>query len=138
LCGYYDVPIPDAERAQLAQLATQNEGLSGTELRSALERCGMEVYLFEGKLKDGPTSLQHNILAHRPVLVMTDIAGNHHYELVVGFDPDSDALVLLDPVLGRVVMESADFQQRWELTRRFTILAVPAPSKVAANDDSQP
>src|SRR5580765_3161352 len=48
LCGYYDVPIPDAERAELAQLASKNEGLSGSELRAALQRCGMEVYLFEG------------------------------------------------------------------------------------------
>ena len=127
LCGYYDIEIPSDQRAQLAQLAAAREGLSGRELREALERNGMEVYLFEGRLKDGPTSLHDNIVAHRPLLVMTDMGGANHYSLVVGFDPDSEALVLLDPRLGRVVMQAADFERRWNVTQRFTLLAVPAP-----------
>ena len=135
LCGYYHVEIPDAERAQLTQLAATNEGLSGTELKAALQRCGMEVYLFEGSLKDGPTSLQRNVFARRPMLVLTEIAGNLHYGLVVGIDPVAESVVLLDPMLGRVVMPSADFDQRWELTRRFTLLAVPDRKTVAANTE---
>jgi ABC-type bacteriocin/lantibiotic exporter with double-glycine peptidase domain len=135
LCGYYHVEIPESERAQLAQLAETNEGLAGTELVAALKRCGMEVYLYEGSLKDGPTSLQHNIFARRPVLVLTEIAGSPHYGLVVGIDPVSDTVVLLDPLLSRVVMPSADFQSRWELTRRFSLLAVPAHPKVAGNSE---
>ena len=133
LCGYYHVEIPDSERAQLAHLAETEEGLSGTELVSALERLGMEVYLFEGSLKDGPTSLQHNIFARRPMLVMTEIAGNHHYGLVVGIDPDEGSVVILDPALGRIVMPFADFERRWALTKRFTVLAMPSQSKVAGN-----
>jgi len=135
LCGYYDVAIPPDERAELARLASSHEGLSGNELRNALERCGMEVYLFEGRLEGGPTSLQSNILARRPMLVLIEIAGNHHYELVVGLDPDTDDVVLLDPALGRVVMPPADFEQRWALTQHFTMLAVPARPRVAGNDE---
>ena len=126
LCGYYDIEIPGSQRAELARLASSEQGLSGAELRAALERRGLEVYMFEGRLRDGPTSLEANILARRPVLVMTDMAGAHHYGLVVGFDPDSGAVVLLDPELGRVVMPSADFDRHWERTKRFTLLAVPA------------
>jgi ABC-type bacteriocin/lantibiotic exporter with double-glycine peptidase domain len=126
LCGYYNVVIPGSQRAELAQLAASERGLSGAELRSALERNGMEVYLFEGRLKEGPTSLQDNIFARRPMLVMTDMEGSHHYSLVVGIDPDSGALVVLDPQLGRVIMQAADFERRWDLTQRFTMLAVPS------------
>jgi ABC-type bacteriocin/lantibiotic exporter with double-glycine peptidase domain len=133
LCGYYHVEIPDSERTELARLAATNEGLSGSELRDALRRCGMEVYLFEGSIRGSPTSLQTNILAHRPMLVLTELAGNNHYGLVIGFDPDFDSIVLLDPVLGRVVMDSGNFDRRWEPTHRFALLAVPAPSPVAAN-----
>lgn len=125
LCGYYRVDIPTQQRAELAQLASSEKGLSGSELRTALERNGMEVYLFEGRLREGPTSLQDNIFARRPLLVMTELAGSHHYCLVVGVDPDNDTLVLLDPTLGRVVMQAADFERQWDLTQRFTMLAVP-------------
>ncbi|HEX5012436.1 MAG TPA: cysteine peptidase family C39 domain-containing protein [Planctomycetota bacterium] len=135
LCGYYHVEIPASERAQLAQLASSKEGLSGTELVAALERCGMEVYLFEGTLKDGPTSLEHNIVAHRPMLVMTEIAGNHHYGLVVGIDPNDGSVVIVDPALGRIVMPAADFERRWALTKHFTMLAMPAQPKVAGNTE---
>jgi ABC-type bacteriocin/lantibiotic exporter with double-glycine peptidase domain len=125
LCGYYGVEIPDSQRAELAQLATKNEGLSGTELREALERDGMEVYLFEGRVKEGATSLQANVLARRPMLVMIELGGAHHYSLVVGFDPDADSLVLLDPALSLIVMDSGSFEKRWAATRHFALLAVP-------------
>jgi ABC-type bacteriocin/lantibiotic exporter with double-glycine peptidase domain len=125
LCGYYGIEIPPDQRTELAQLATKNEGLSGTELREALERDGMEVYLFEGHVKEGATSLQANLLAHRPMLVMIDLGGSHHYSLVVGFDPDADSLVLLDPLLSLIVMDAASFEARWAPTRHFAMLAVP-------------
>ena len=134
LCGYYGIEIPADERTALARQASSHEGLSGNELRDALERCGMEVYLFEGRLEGGPTSLQSNIAARRPMLVLVDLAGNHHYELVVGLDPDTDDVVLLDPTLGRIVMPPTDFEQRWAATQHFTMLAVPARPSVAGND----
>src|SRR5262249_45700202 len=38
LCGYWGIAIPPEERAQLAKTASEREGLSGGELREALER----------------------------------------------------------------------------------------------------
>ena len=125
LCGYYGVEIPEGERAGLTQLANEKEGLSGTELRGALERLGMEVYLFEGRLDEGPTSLHANVLARRPMLVLLVLGGAHHYSLVVGFDPEADSLVLVDPKFGRIVMDRDSFEQRWAETRHFALLAVP-------------
>ena len=58
LCGYYRVEIPESQRAELAQLARRHEGLSGTELREALERLGMEVYLFEGRIDKGGQAVE--------------------------------------------------------------------------------
>ena len=125
LCGYYRVEIPESQRTELAQLARRHEGLSGTELREALERLGMEVYLFEGRIEEGPTSLRANLLARRPMLVLIDLGGSHHYTLVVGFDPAADSLVMVDPTLGKIVMDTQAFENRWAATRHFSMLAVP-------------
>jgi ABC-type bacteriocin/lantibiotic exporter with double-glycine peptidase domain len=126
LCAYHHVRIPDGQRTELAELASSEQGLSGDELRTALERNGMEVYLYEGQLQGGPTGLKENIHARRPVLVMLELWGRKHYGLVVGIEPDARTLVVLDPALGLVVMEAADFERRWQPTRRFALLAVPA------------
>ena len=125
LCGYYGIEIPASQRAELAKQAARHEGLSGTELREALESVGMEAYLFEGRIREGTTSLQDNILARRPMLVLIDLGGAKHYSLVVGFDPDADSLVLLDPRLSMIVMTTASFEERWAPTRHFALLAVP-------------
>jgi ABC-type bacteriocin/lantibiotic exporter with double-glycine peptidase domain len=125
LTGYYGLEIPEMRQQELAALAAESHGLSGAELRQVLEECGLEVYLFEGKLQGGPTGLQDNVLARRPPLVMTAETGFNHYSLVVGFDPDDGSLVLLDPVRGRVIEQAADFERRWIATQRFLLLAVP-------------
>jgi hypothetical protein len=59
---------------------------------------------------------------------MLDLGGSHHYTLVVGFDPDADSLVLLDPLLSLIVMDTASFEARWAPTRHFAMLAVPRKS----------
>ncbi len=125
LCAYHHVEIPDRQRTELALLASSEKGLSGDELRTALERNGMEVYLYEGQLQGGPTGLKENVQARRPVLVMLELWGRNHYGLVVGIEPDASTLVMLDPRLGLVVMDAADFERRWAPTRHFALLAVP-------------
>src|SRR5688572_17963966 len=38
LCQYYGVEVPQAQRVELVKLAAERKGLSGDELREALER----------------------------------------------------------------------------------------------------
>ncbi len=125
LCGFYGVSISAAERLELSKKAAANQGLSGAELRTALEGLGFEVYLFEGTLDFGPTGLLHHIAEGRQLLVMTAEDDSHHYSLFIGHDPELANVVLLDPQRGRVLLPDESFEHRWSAVRRFTLLAVP-------------
>jgi ABC-type bacteriocin/lantibiotic exporter with double-glycine peptidase domain len=127
LSGYYGVELDPQLRTALAATAVERRGLSGAELREALERLGFSVYVFAGVIEGGPTGLFDNVAAGRPPLVMVSDDGSlHHYCLVLGYDPPQGHIVLLDPRRGRVVLPVETFERDWERSRRFTLLAVPA------------
>jgi Peptidase C39 family len=126
LCGYYQVTIPDAQRQELARLAAENDGLSGAELRTALEGLGFEVYIFEGSFDRAPTGVLNHIEQGRPLLVMTRNHDQNHYSLLIGHDPELGNVVLLDPLRGRELLPDEVFQRLWSVVRHFTLLAVPA------------
>jgi ABC-type bacteriocin/lantibiotic exporter with double-glycine peptidase domain len=126
LCGYYQVPIPEAERLELARVAAEREGLSGAELRTSLQGLGFEVFVFEGTFDHAPTGVLNHIAQGRPLLVMTAGEDVNHYSLLIGHDPELANVVLLDPRRGRVLLPDETFQQLWGAVRRFTLLAVPA------------
>jgi len=126
LCAFWQVEVPAAERAYLARRAAEAEGLSGDELRAALERAGLETFLFEGTLDREPTGLYLHVDEGRPLLVMLDgRGGSPHYSLVHGYDPRGERIVLLDPARGRTAPERAAFERAWSACRRFTLLALP-------------
>jgi ABC-type bacteriocin/lantibiotic exporter with double-glycine peptidase domain len=124
LCQYWGVPIPAEESAALAALAAEKEGLSGGELCAALERFGMETFLFQGEIDRSPTGLLHHVEAGRPLLVMLSPDGEaNHYCLVLGFDEPRANLILLDPRKGEILVPFERFRRDWERCRRFTLLA---------------
>ncbi len=124
LCQYWGIEIPESDRASLARTADAEAGLSGGELRAALERLGLDVYLFEGGLDRSSTGIYGHIDAGRPLLVMLSADGSaHHYGLVLGYDEPRGNLILLDPMKGEIVMPVAVFERNWARCRRFTLLA---------------
>jgi ABC-type bacteriocin/lantibiotic exporter with double-glycine peptidase domain len=126
LCQYWDVTVPPEQRAVLAKLARDEKGLSGDELRQALEADGLEVFLFSGTLDRTETGVYRHIDAGRPLLVMLSPDGKgHHYCLVLGYDEPRRSLVLLDPARGEVVRSVQVFERGWEDCQRFTLLATP-------------
>jgi ABC-type bacteriocin/lantibiotic exporter with double-glycine peptidase domain len=137
LCQYWGVQIPDAERADLARSAQEQAGLSGSELQTALEQLGFEVYLFAGSLDRTATGIFANIDAGRPLLVMLSSNGTaHHYGLVLGYDEPHGNLILLDPLKGELLVPQPVFERDWARCQRFTLLATrkapaPAPSETA-------
>jgi len=136
LCDYYRVAIPEAERQELARLADEEQGLSGAELRTALQGLGFEVFVFEGTFDQSPTGVLNHIAQGRPLLVMMAHDGANHYSLLIGHDPERGNVVLLDPRRGRVLLPDETFQSLWSAVRHFTLLAVPAtpvPADVASN-----
>jgi ABC-type bacteriocin/lantibiotic exporter with double-glycine peptidase domain len=126
LAAYYGVDLAPELRAALAKTAVEREGLSGAELREALEGEGFTVFVFAGVLEGGATGLFDHVDAGRPPLVMVSDDGElHHYCLVLGYDPPAGHIVLLDPRRGRVVLPVETFERDWERANRFTLLATP-------------
>jgi ABC-type bacteriocin/lantibiotic exporter with double-glycine peptidase domain len=136
LCQYWGVEIPAQERVALARTAAAEAGLSGAELGSALERLGLETYLFEGSLDRSPTGIYGHIDAGRPLLVMLSADGTaHHYSLVLGYDEPRANLVLLDPMKGEILVPSSVFERNWRRCQGFTLLACRREGSAAAQLD---
>jgi predicted double-glycine peptidase len=126
LVRYWGVELGADRRAELARLAQEQHGLSGAELRAALEAEGWDVWIFSGELDRSPVGLRHQVDEGRPPLVMISPDGeSHHYCLVLGYDPPARSVLLLDPRRGRIAMDEERFRQAWERSRRFTLLALP-------------
>lgn len=126
LCEFYEAELTPEQRAELARIADEREGLSGAELRAALERSGLEVFVFPGSLDRSETGLFRHVDAGRPLLVMTSPGGEtRHYVLFLGYDEPRDSVCLLDPMQGRVLATRAAFERSWERCQRFTLLALP-------------
>ncbi len=133
LARYYGIAVPRDTRLALAGVAVENEGLSGGELRAALEQLGLEVYVFRGSLEDGPEGLYGHVDRGRPPIVMLSRDGSlHHYCLVLGYDPPRGHIVLLDPRRGRVILPEEVFERSWERSNRFTLVAVPLENEPSA------
>lgn len=126
LCEFYEAEISPERRAELARIAAERQGLSGAELRAALEGSGLEVFVFAGSLDRSQTGLFRHVDAGRPLLVMTSPGGDtRHYVLFLGYDEPRDSVCLLDPLQGRVLAPRAAFERSWERCQRFTLLALP-------------
>jgi ABC-type bacteriocin/lantibiotic exporter with double-glycine peptidase domain len=129
LCQYHRVSIPASVREALVRTAAEREGLSGAELRAALEQLGLEVLIFPGALDHSVNGLYRHIDEGRPLLVITqERFGSPHYCLFAGYDPTRDTVYLLDPRRGPVVWPVATFKANWERAQNFTLLAVPSGS----------
>jgi ABC-type bacteriocin/lantibiotic exporter with double-glycine peptidase domain len=127
LCQYWGIAIPAEEREALARTAADNAGLSGDELRTALEQLGLEVYLFHGGLDRTATGLYGQVDAGRPPLVMLSADGTgHHYGLVLGYDEPRGNVIVLDPMKGEILVPVVVFDRNWARCQRFTLLACRA------------
>lgn len=126
LCAYYGTDLSPEQRERLARQAAREDGLSGGELREALEGAGLEAYLFHGELGHGDIGLYRQVDRSRPPLVMLSKDGQrHHYCLFTGYDPSTRSVYLFDPQRGHVRLAVDEFEPLWERARRFTLLALP-------------
>jgi ABC-type bacteriocin/lantibiotic exporter with double-glycine peptidase domain len=138
-CRYYDISIPENERKQLVAMAAERKGLSGAELRDALERMGLEVFIFAGARDRSPTGLYTQVDKQRPPLVMLAPAPDvHHYCLFLGYDEPLGNVVLLDPRRGRILMHGDAFDKAWSSAEHFTLLAVPADKQPPTDPMTSP
>jgi ABC-type bacteriocin/lantibiotic exporter with double-glycine peptidase domain len=127
LAAYHGLALSEAARSEVAARTAVQEGLSGGELREVLEAAGFEAYVFRGTLDDAPTGLLRQLARGRPPIVAIASAENrHHYVLLVGYDPPTRDVALLDPAQGRIVLPARRFREVWERAGCFTLLALPS------------
>ena len=127
LTRYYGVLLTAEQEARLKKQAEQENGITGKTLKKVLEEQGYFVAVFSGTLDRKVSGLYHHLDLKRPLIVMIQGDGpdRNHYVLAVGYDEGTDAVVLLDPVRGEVVMPSINFRKAWKKVNNFTMLAMP-------------
>lgn len=132
LCGFWGVTPDAATLARLGKRAQEAHGLSGAELRTELEALGFETFLFRGKLDHSMTGVFRHLDLERPPLLMLSLKPDHgHFVLCVGYDEAEQRIYLLDPARGRTQMSYENFEQAWERTEQFLLLAIPRATKPA-------
>lgn len=109
-------------------------GLQAGELRDFTRRQGLGAFVFYGSLHD----VMHELSSGRPVIVGTakPYSGKRrltHYEVVVGYNPETKRLLTMDPARGWSENSLDGFMDEWAPTRRVTlvVVALPAGEKVA-------
>jgi ABC-type bacteriocin/lantibiotic exporter with double-glycine peptidase domain len=127
LTRYYNVLLTPDQEARLKKEANQEKGITGSTLKQVLEEQGYFVAVFSGTLDRKVSGLYRHLDLKRPLIVMIEGDGpdKNHYVLAVGYDEDTNSIVLLDPVRGELAMPLINFKKVWDRVDDFTMLAVP-------------
>lgn len=131
LTRYYNVLLTPEQEDRLTKEANQKEGITGATLKEVLEEQGYFAAVFSGTLTRQVSGLYHHLDLRRPLIVMIEGAGpdKNHYVLAVGYDENTNNIVLLDPVRGEVAMSVINFKKAWGKVNNFTLLAMPKKLK---------
>lgn len=120
--------VPDvAPQIRRSIVRTDPRGASAGDLRRFARDKGLRAYLISGRDAD----LTREIEAQRPVLVglfqrYTGHRALSHYEVVVGINPSTHRLLLLDPGRGPREDEIGSFDHEWQDAGRLTLVIVPS------------
>ena len=116
--------------ADVAQVARATGGpgqsVAAGALRDEARRQGLQAFLIRGEVDD----LVREVGSNRPILVgliqrYTNNRAYAHYEVVVGINPRSQQLLLLDPGNGMREDAMKSFSQEWEGAGRLTLVVGP-------------
>jgi ABC-type bacteriocin/lantibiotic exporter with double-glycine peptidase domain len=120
---YWDQPVSHDEIAG-SLLSPELKGILGSRLAAFARERGMEAIAYEGDL----AQLRDFVGKGRPLIVAWKMKKNrYHNVVVVGFDDESDAVVVNDPAEGpsrRVDVKA--FEKRWAGAGHWTLLVLPA------------
>ncbi len=112
---------------QEALYSRDARGTFAADLQRYLEAAGFRAFAFRGTTGD----LRDHLGRGRPLIVA--LGESHrkiHYVVVVGLDEADGTLLVNDPAQRKLLkMDQPDFQKRWDATRNWTLLAVPASSE---------
>lgn len=133
LLGFWGHPMTLAEVAGGMPTSFETDALKAGDLRDFARKQGLQAFLVTGEIAD----LEKQLRKKHPVLVGVLKPGRgkrrlSHYELVVGFDPAAQRVVLLDPAAGWREDSVAGFMAEWEPAGRLSLIAFPAEPSPAA------
>jgi hypothetical protein len=114
-------------------LDDEEEGIRAEALIDAVRKRGWQAMPFRGS----EWLARQHISKGRPLLALIeDRPGRYHYVVLVGWT--SDHVVLHDPGLAPFqAVEADEFEKAWEVTGRWTLLVLPAESKVDEGDTDE-
>lgn len=122
---YYQQPFAADRAAGLSQLAKTEQGLSGADLKSALQEAGYFVAVFPGSLDHSEVGLYTELDQKRPLVVMLGSTARH-YCVLAGYDEAQGTVDLVDPDSGERLMGKPEFLKAWDESNRFSLLALPS------------
>ena len=102
------------------------QSVAAGALRDEARRHGLQAFLIRGEVDD----LVREVGWNRPVLVgliqrYTNNRAYAHYEVVVGINPRTQQLLLLDPGNGMREDAMKSFSEEWEGAGRLTLVVGP-------------
>ena len=104
--------------------------LSASDLEGYARSRGLSSYVFFGTMAD----IVYELSRGRPVIVglgkpYADDKALAHYEVVIGYEPHKQQVLLLDPARGWQVDSFEGFGKEWSLSKGVTLVAfIPAPT----------
>lgn len=127
--GYLHPGGPAALDRQSIDVALREEpgrGLAAGQLRDYARSHGFDAFVIQGAVED----LEHEVQAGRPVIVgvhkpLSDGEALAHYEVFIGFNPELDEVLTLDPARGLRRFELPGFLEEWEATGHVAIVVMP-------------
>ena len=101
-----------------------HRGTLGTAIEKLLAKADLKTFVFRGEYAD----LASHLAQGRPLVVCLDPPGGgvFHFAVVVGLDPQADAVLLNDPARRKLARYGRDeFVEAWAATGFWSLLAVP-------------
>jgi ABC-type bacteriocin/lantibiotic exporter with double-glycine peptidase domain len=110
-----------------AALGVKNERLRAGDMAKHARSQGLRAYVFFGTMDDVVYELEQG----RPVIVGLgkEYDGGHavsHYEIVVGFEPETKRVLLLDPARGFQIDSVRGFVEEWSRSKGVTLVVFAA------------
>ena len=120
-----------------AAIGRKDRHLAAGDMAKHAQKLGLRAYVFFGTVADVTHELEHG----RPVIVGLGkkiVTGKAlaHYEVVVGYEPKRQLLMLLDPGRGWQVDTLKGFAEEWARSGGVTIVAfLPSETAETSNGD---
>jgi predicted double-glycine peptidase len=124
---------PTTPEQVVAKENKQGKRFSASEIERHARRAGLSSFVFYGNLGD----LLYEVKRGRPVIVgvgkpIAEDKAIAHYEVVIGYEPKQERLLLLDPARGFTTNSYEGFAKEWAISKGVTIVAFVPEEKAKA------